>query len=41
MVKAMKNKEKYNLNKLEIKLICAFSGYKIKVFYKDKIQNHL
>ena len=37
MVKAMKNKEKYNLNKLEIKLICAFSGYKIKVFYKDKI----
>lgn len=33
----MKNKEKYNLNKLEIKLICAFSGYKIKVFYKDKI----
>lgn len=33
----MKNKDKYNLNKLEIKLICAFSGYKIKVFYKDKI----
>lgn len=33
----MKNKEKYNLNKLEVKLICAFSGYKIKVFYKDKI----
>ena len=33
----MKNKEKYNLNKLEIKLICAFSEYKIKVFYKDKI----
>lgn len=29
MVKAMKNKEKYNLNKLEIKLICAFSGEKI------------
>lgn len=33
---AMKNKEKYNLNKLEIKLIDAFSGYKIKVFYKDE-----
>ena len=33
----MKNKEKYNLNKLEIKLIDTFSGYKIKVFYKDKI----
>ena len=33
----MKNKEKYNLNKLEIKLIDAFSGYRIKVFYKDKI----
>lgn len=37
MVKAMKNKEKYNLNKLEIKLIDTLSGYKIKVFYKDKI----
>jgi hypothetical protein len=37
MVKAMKNKEKYNLNKLEIKLINTLSGYKIKVFYKDKI----
>lgn len=34
---AMKNKEKYNLNKLEIKLIDTFSGYKIKVFYKDEI----
>nr|DAE93428.1 MAG TPA: hypothetical protein [Caudoviricetes sp.] len=34
---AMKNKEKYNLNKLEIKLINTLSGYKIKVFYKDKI----
>lgn len=33
----MKNKEKYNLNKLEIKLIDTLSGYKIKVFYKDKI----
>ena len=37
MVKVMKNKEKYNLNKLEIKLINTLSGYKIKVFYKDKI----
>lgn len=33
----MKNKEKYNLSKLEIKLIDTLSGYKIKVFYKDKI----
>ena len=33
----MKNKEKYNLNKLEIKLINTLSGYKIKVFCKDKI----
>ena len=33
----MKNKEKYNLNELEIKLIDTLSGYKIKVFYKDKI----
>lgn len=32
----MKNKEKYNLNKLEIKLINTLSGYKIKVFYKDE-----
>ena len=34
---AMKNKEKYNLNELEIKLINTLSGYKIKVFYKDDI----
>lgn len=33
----MKNKEKYNLNELEIKLIDTLSEYKIKVFYKDKI----
>lgn len=33
----MKNKEKYNLSKFEIKLIDTLSGYKIKVFYKDKI----
>jgi hypothetical protein len=33
----MKNKEKYNLSKLEIKSIDTLSGYKIKVFYKDKI----
>jgi len=33
----MKNKEKYNLNELKIKLIDTFSGYKIKVFYKDEI----
>ena len=33
----MKNKEKYNLNEFEIKLINTLSGYKIKVFCKDKI----
>ena len=37
MVKAMKNKEKYNLNKLEIKLVDTFGGYKIKAFYKNEI----
>lgn len=33
----MKNKEKYNLNKLEIKTTETFGGYKIEVFCKDKV----
>ena len=34
---AMKNKEKYNLNKLEIKTTETFGGYKIEVFCEDKV----
>ena len=37
MVKVMKNKEKYNLNKLEIKTTETFGGYKIEVFCEDKV----
>ena len=33
----MKNKEKYNLNKLEIKTTEMCGGYKIEVFYEDKV----